>query len=544
MNNNTGLRNQQNELGQYKLYQELLKTLEDNHRKSTRRMYIFFVLIFAVFLVVVLLSLIFIDNSFIDELRSGNESLTKNTDYLELVIPILIAIVAAFIAFLGMNRLKDMDSQLDQIRSSINSELEKEVSRVSSLREDLEKHIDVEIIRRTTDFAAKMVARLDDKSLECQNQIENMSTRSEELLSKKIDEFNKIASKNEEDRENFDKQYKWILSDRSIARTALLKDIATVYDIHLSVETLWNSNYSHEKIAELTRRYVEKVTDNNSNLDGDCDDYHNLAAECARHSLYHLSCKICKKGLVFFPNNIDLLADWIHYGTNLGKYDEVKENPLKAILSIDKEQWNWRAFDFTVDYYLSIGKYDDAEKLADDFILFLPYEERAYYCLYEVYKERYSKEEGMEKAINILQSAVDRRLNCPMCANRLAELLCDCGRLEEALIAADYAIQELSQEQPSVNYGYVVYRRALICDRLAYKLCSDDCEIANQYAIKAYTDYQVAIDSKRLSSITQRQANVRCDLLRKYFNINEAQPKLASEELMQLLKYESDNSEP
>lgn len=129
------------ELEQYQQYQDVFKAVEDNHRKDTKRIYIFFVCVFFAFVAVVWISLVFIDSSFISELRSGNNSLMKNTDYLELVLPILIAIVAAFIAFLGMNRLKDMDAQVDQMRSSINTELDKEIGRVASLRSDLAEHL-------------------------------------------------------------------------------------------------------------------------------------------------------------------------------------------------------------------------------------------------------------------------------------------------------------------------------------------------------------------------------------------------------------------
>lgn len=126
-----------NEVKHFSQNQELLRVIEENHRKDTIKMYIFFVFIFLAFLAVIGISLVFIDGSFISELRSGNTSLIKNTDYLELVLPILLAIVAAFIAFLGINRLKDMDAQVNQMRNSISTELDKEIKRVASLRSDL-----------------------------------------------------------------------------------------------------------------------------------------------------------------------------------------------------------------------------------------------------------------------------------------------------------------------------------------------------------------------------------------------------------------------
>ena len=318
--------------------------------------------------------------------------------------------------------------------------------------------------------------------------------------------------------ESFDKHYSWLLSNEHTAKDVFFKKVASVYDVHKIVEAIWNSDNKPDNIAELTKRYVEKVTNKTSDLRGDQDDYHNLCAECARHSLYGLACKICEAGLVFFPQSIDLLSDWIKYGTRMGSMDVVANEPLMRLLAIDKTHWNWRAFEFTIGYYIAARMFEEAEKLADDFALYYPYEERAYYCQAEVYQQRYAKEEGIQKTITALQTAMNKNINCPLCANKLAEVLSDCGRLDEALVAASRAIQELSQEQPSVDYGYVIYRRALILDRMAHKAETDSLDARN-IAVKAAVDYKLAIHSGRLSAITSRQAKVRYNMLKTYFKI-------------------------
>lgn len=530
------------ELEQYQQYQDLYKAAEDNHRKDTKRIYIFFVCVFFAFVAVIWISLVFIDSSFISELRSGNNSLMKNTDYLELVLPILIAIVVAFIAFLGMNRLKDLDAQVDQMRSSINTELGKEIGRVASLRSDLAEHIDVAVSSKTQSFAEAMEKRLETAS---QDSVQKVTKSKEDALceidaNKQV--FSVLTTQAKENLDAFDMRYRWLLSNDQVTKDTFLKEVATVFDIHQAVEAMWNSDEKPNNIAELTQRYVEKVTAEKTILRGDKEDYHNLAAECARHYLYDLACKICETGLKFFPKNIDLLSDWIQYGTKMGNIDVVTDKPLKKLLAIDKTHWNWRAFDFTVDFYLAAGMFEAAENLADDFVLYCPYEERAYYCQAEIYQQRYAKEEGIKKIIVVLQTAMDKNINCPMCANKLAEVFSDCGRLDEALVSANRAIQELSQEQPSVDYGYVVYRRALIQDRLAYKAATENLD-AHDIAIKAAIDYQVAINSRCLSPITLRQAKVRYNMLKTYFNIendelgsNDSQESSSIGELMEMLK--------
>ena len=379
-NSNVTERNQQvDEFNQYHIYQDLLKVIENNHRKDTKRVYIFFIGLFLLFVAVIWISLIFIDSSFISELRAGNDSIMKNTDYLELVIPILIAIAAAFIAFLGINRLKDMDAQVDQMRNGINAELEKEIKRVASLRSDLSEHIDVAISRKTADFAENMEKKLKSASNDGVQQVTKSQDEALSEITKSKEECLELYEQIKEGWNTFDEHYKWLLSNEQVAKNVFLKEVATVYDVHQAIEAMWNSSNRPDNVADLTKRYVEKVIEDNTVLRGDEDDYHNLAAECARHYLYDISCKVCETGLKFFDQNIDLLADWIQYGTKLGNIDIVANNPLEKLLSIDKMLWNWRAFDFTIDFYLAARLWEKAEELANDFVLYHPYEERAYY---------------------------------------------------------------------------------------------------------------------------------------------------------------------
>ncbi len=535
----------ENPLQEFEEYEKLLTKLEENNRKSTRRMYLFFCLIFLVFVAVIGLSLVFIDSSFISELRSGNSSLMKNTDYLEIVIPILIAIVAAFIAFLGMNRLRDMDEQMDQMRNSIDIELDKEMKRVADLRNDLAVQINVAVkdglsaeMQKSTEESKKQIEEKENSALtaiqeemEAFSAVKGTAEKLQRALEEKYGFIFASVGEPGAGKEDYDIQSKISDKDASAATkretekqiAALLRKVGSVYDAHKAVEALWSVSDSDkpDNIVELTQRYVEKVVSSDSTLRGDADDYHNLAAECARHSFYQLSCDVCQKGLDYFPDDIDLLADWVKYGTKLGNIQAVQTGPLLRLLTIDKTYWNWRAFDFTVDYYLETKKFDAAEQLAEDFIRYLPYEERAYRSLADVREQKYAKEEGTEKVIEALQRATNQDIACPLCANRLAEILCDCGRLEEALDSANRALRDLSQEQPSINYGYVIYRRGLIQDRLAFQMQEAGDENARHIAQRAALDYQVAVSSHWLSAITERQAKVRYSLLKIYFDLDD-----------------------
>lgn len=517
---------------EYSDYQKLLTEIEENHRRSQRTSYHFFGLMFVVVLVIIGISLSCIDSTFIKELQAGNASVTKNTDYLQIVIPILGAVGAAFIALLGMNRLKDMDAQVDQMRNSIQQELSKELTRVNQMRDsiqqdvekelkrvnsltgDISERMDVKLETHANKFTAKLEKEFSTQMLDSKERIEQDTNSALTAMDQARKDFDSAVQSAQEQRNAFDEKYKWLLSNKT-ATASLMQDVANVYDVHQHVETLWNYPEKPDNIVELTLKYVERVTSEDDPLRGDQNDFHNLAAELARHYFYQEACDVCRAGLNYFKDDIDLLSDWIQYGSRVGNLNDVETGPLIHLLKINKELWNWRAFDFTVDYYLAAKRFKEAEELAADFIEYLPYEERSYYSLAMVCLERYAKNDGMEKTISALQAALNKGINCPMCANKLADLLSDCGRLDEALVAANRAIQELSQEQPSVNYGYVVYRRALILDRLAF----GQGECGQEYAEKAVLDYQIAINSGKLSYITRSQAKVRRDLLEKYFDI-------------------------
>ncbi len=523
-----------------KQHNDALETIDRNHRKNTWKIYtlftIFCVMAIAVIVLIIGISLAFIDGKLITELQNTTaDSIARNTDYLELVLPILGCLIVAFITFLGMNRLKDVDTQVDQMRNSIRAELEKETKRIAELRRDLSTHIDVAVTAKTQVFASEMEKTLKDASSRGEDAIEQCTSDALSALVESTNNADALLQKAKKDLDEFYENYQWLLANRKGIEDTILQEVATVYDVHHAVEALWNQSEKPNNINDLTRRYVDKVM-KASDLRGDEADYHNLAAECARHSLYDLACAVCETGLHSFPKNIDLLADWIQYGTKLGDMVKLRDDPLQRLLSIDKVYWNWRAFDFTVDFYLADGMYEKAEQLARDFMEYMPYEERAYYSMAEVYMKRYAKEDGTQKTIEVLQRALDKGINCPMCANRLAEILSDCGRLEEALEASHRAVQELSQEQPSVNYGYVFYRRALIQDRLAYKWWRENQrERAVSIAEEAYIDYRVAIESCRLSTITTNQARVRRDMLTTYFSVGGKPDGGSSQENLQNL---------
>lgn len=519
------------------LYNELTVGFEKRMKSDALRTNIFFLCVFVAFAGVVGLSLFFIDGSLIAEMRNVEESTAKNTDYLELALPAMITVVLFFIAFLGVNRLRDMDAQVEQIRNSIGDALDKEVRRLETLRNDLEARIDSTLDNKTTTMTTNLKTKVDESLEEIRKAGENS-----------LSQFQEENDKAGEERGYFEERYGWLANLEQNLRDEILNDVATVSDVHDAIQTLWNLPQKPRNIRELTTRYVELAVAEDSTIYGTKNDYHNVAAECGRRSLYDLAVRICEKGLVVFPNEVDLLADLIMYASSLGRF-ETAARSLSQLQTIDKNLWNWRAFEFSIDYFKQVGKYEEAEQLADEYIKFLPFDERAYSAKAEVCLLRYSGGVGTNKAIKALQVALEHNLNCPGCARKLGELLAEGGELEAALVVYNRAFMEHAQEQPNCHLGVIAFERALIYDRLAHKTQTegrDEAE-ANRLATCAAKDYEFAEIWLNGSVLYRNQIQQRLLTLRNYFQLNaktdDGDKEKMLQHLMSLMQNEQNDDE-
>lgn len=140
---------------------------------------------------------------------------------------------------------------------------------------------------------------------------------------------------------------------------------------------------------------LDKVLQSKQN--GDVDDYHNYSVTFARIRDFDSACRILEAGLKKYPNNIDLLADYLQYypmSSNDDWLETCKEYYLR-LLSIDENEWNWRSFAFVLDFLMKWNEQtaDVDEKgqiklkaleLSKKFVKLLPFDDRAYYYFYKV----------------------------------------------------------------------------------------------------------------------------------------------------------------
>ena len=240
---------------------------------------------------------------------------------------------------------------------------------------------------------------------------------------------------------------------------------------------------------ELQR--VAEAVINSANMYGKAAEYHNLAAEYARHDDYYNAFRIVEKGLKQYVNDIDLLANAIRYGSYCQKLDKCEEY-RKTLNSRPRGAWNWRAFTFLIDYLKEQAEMapvkkimdllDTALKTAIEYQRVLPLEEKGYMAESEVriLRQRYIREsidpQAKEKAdleYAAAKDALNRALNndkmvAVQCALSYADILFEEREYEETVKVCAKAL-EYSETQPSARIAYFKYLSALSNDALLRK---------------------------------------------------------------------------
>ena len=522
-------------------------------RKNQRRWLVAFACVsFLVLIIIIFVSLVFIDSDYINNLQNQNMSDERNFDYLQFVVPVLLAMGAFMAAALGINRLKNLDDQIEKIESRLEKKFEQyekssEVSMSARISTEIEKKAEMYV--KKLDSATNLGKQeLDALITQVKDEIDRQESAARGSISRLADKIGSEINETKDLLGRFNSEYAWLKNNSGAIDPDSIV-IESVADAHSMVEGLFRkTDMTRDERAKQVRVVVQKIL--SEDLTGDTADYHNLSAELARNELKDLAIRICERGLNSFSEDEDLLADIIQYATQIGEKTAGVEiqDYVNSLLKIDKKSWTWRCFEFLADYYISRREYKEAEKICKDYILYLPRDERGYAQLAEVYGYIYTGIDAEDRKIEILEKAISMGFACPRCANSLAALYADRGELEKAIRYSSTSILSLAQDQPSVNYAYVIYNRALYEDRLFLKKRLDGT--TDQDLLKnALADYKEAIESNRLSHITSTQAKVRYNMLtRDNLNSKKYPTSTASAEdilsiLSQLAANEKDESD-
>lgn len=499
--------------------QELLLELAQQRKSQKKWLIIFACVSFSVLIILVVVSLAFIDSDFVLNLQNGNASANRNYDYLQFVVPVLLAMGAFMAAALGVNRLRNLDDQIEKIEARLEKKFE-QLEKSSEI--SINAKISAEIEKKAEDYVKKLQAvtetserAIEDLTEEAKSKVDQERLSALGSIQQRFDGMDMRLSTTQDLVDQFNREYAWLKNSSGIIDPDSIV-VQSVADAHLMLESLFRkTDMTKDERVKQVRVIVKKIL--TEELAGDTADYHNLSAELARNELKDLAIKVCECGLRKFPDDEDLIADVIQYATAIGeKMAGIQiEDYIKRLLRIDKKSWSWRCFEFLADFYITVRDYDNAKQICEEYIKYLPRDERGYAQLAEVYDCIYTGIEAEDKKIEVLQKAVEMGFTCPRCANSLAGLYADRGELEKAIYYSSMAILSLAQNQPSVNYAYVIYCRALYEDRLFLKKHLDD--ITDDELLKAaLADYKEVIESNKLSVVISNQAKVRYNLLAEF----------------------------
>lgn len=285
------------------------------------------------------------------------------------------------------------------------------------------------------------------------------------------------------------------------------------------VPTILSIGSAHELVQKAmskgdfdTARRVGQITLSNSDILGDCADYHNLATAFSRADDYLTAFLLVEKGLGQFPYNITLLADAVYYGSNCNEYEKC-EQYIATLKKRPLGLWNWRAFTFLIDYYMGKSDWvedtqtlfaftDEALELALSYQQVLPTEEKAYMAESKVrsLRERYYlatlDHDKAQTEHELCDAALLKAINAKtfpavQCCLRYADRLFEQQRYEEVIGICERALQ-YGEDQPSARLGYFLYLSAQAKDALIHqeKAYADTARIQS-----AFDDYEAAYRS-------------------------------------------------
>lgn len=251
-----------------------------------------------------------------------------------------------------------------------------------------------------------------------------------------------------------------------------LKHGCNMSELHGVITDIFrDTEMAKEKQIELLYRISESALSKEEFI-GTSTDFHNISVECAKRNAEDLACDYLERGLHKYPKSVDLLADYISYGTACDRSERCREY-YQTLAGISKTNWNWRAFRFSIDYLMisletgSTGEEikQSALTLSEEFRQYLPHDENGYLAQAEIYHK--FNERDLE--ITILEEAVANITRAPKSLLRLADIYFSEGRLEDALALLQRCERDSLETQMGINQGYLYFLDGLCRSNILMK---------------------------------------------------------------------------
>lgn len=270
------------------------------------------------------------------------------------------------------------------------------------------------------------------------------------------------------------------------------------------------------------------ITDQATFCDGNEHEFHNLAVTYAKAGFKKMACEIINRGLQRSPSSVDLLADFLQYGTDCDEDGKCKEY-YNRLIAIERETWTWRGFDFSIDYLLDLVTKSNhskeelniiensANKLAEEFKKYYPNDEQAYIAQASIY-QRFNRVANQEKMEIIeLKKGIDSIRKAPKCALRLADAYFEEGNYAKALDYIKRCTVDSPNPQQVVSYGYPYLLWALCNISQLFRETQDidDYEGYKEEINKIYLLCDIAKSGNDMSEMLLTNIEVMCKILEK-----------------------------
>lgn len=328
-----------------------------------------------------------------------------------------------------------------------------------------------------------------------------------------------------------------------------LKDVsAVVKDLMNSTEDFMGSDFTESDYSQSPEKKMRDlarlVKDETLTILANSNDFHNLAVDYARLNIYDCAVWILERGLTTSPYSSDLLADMILYGIESGQRP-VCEKAHANLMRLEKDAWGWRAYSFTISYYLDKarrlpkGKSREALKektfaLVEEFISFgksHPEDaaDRAFSCKAKVISEF----GGKETKEDVLRAGCEVINPAPQCALHLADIVFNRGKYDETLALLRQCILAVQRPQPDINCAYTYLLCAMAKTSKLIAETPDGDYSNKEFEIQTiYKDFHTALAAQDIAPVYESAAQRTIKVLEVQTGFQDTTPMSDAEQFI------------
>lgn len=385
-------------------------------------------------------------------------------------------IVLAILGYLGLIRLSNLDQEIGAMRNFMFAQIE-------TRTDDLKSTITHEVLESLEKIFKENVVKIETVAKDALDTVRNQSIEIERNAKANLE----LVLANRQEFEAAIEQYPWLENKNISTSLKSLDNIPSAQKAHELAEQL----RSEDPIASTAA--LQAIIENN--LPGDKEDFHNAHSEAMRQMNPKLGLQLAEKGLLFFPDDFDLMADKAKALHSLGKVNEAK-SLLEGWKSRKPDQFarGWRPIVTYANIVQSSGltesSIDELDKTFTEVSVLAPQEFKAIGS-----HARFLMDAGKrERAEEVLMAALEKNPYSQELHYVYGQLLLSSGRADDAVdhfemaVRADYQDQFQSDVNQTAVLGMLAqaYEASHQPDkaRRIYLRIADPRHVMGRYAIQ------------------------------------------------------------